>query len=50
LSCELELIILKYELAFFSFEVVMKELWFLKVGLYFLFGVVWAKSYHQKKV
>jgi hypothetical protein len=26
LSCELELIILKYELAFFSFEVVMKEL------------------------
>lgn len=49
LSCELELIILKNELAFFSFEVVTKELWFLKVGLYFLFGVVWDKSYHLLK-
>jgi len=64
-SCELEIMILKlFSFSFFElwvrtynsqewaciFEVVAKELWFLKVGLYFLFGVVWAKSYHQKKV
>ncbi len=64
-SCELEIMILKlFSFSFFElwvrtynsqewaciFEVVTKELWFLKVGLYFLFGVVWAKSYHQKKV